>query len=395
MKKASDKKRRIWLIVLLSVVIFLFCVCISAVMVFKHYYGMLNIERDDPILDDQTVSVLEDEEPPYLPEESDTSEIPQDSDDIVDTEESIDIPNTEPSIDTGDETSSTPPSEDTAVQETTTIPNTQETTENLVDMKDNEETFRILLIGVDSKVDDLRGRSDTMILFDINPNTKKIIMTSLLRDIYVDIPGRGSDRINAAYAYGGAKLLTQTIAKSFGIQVDKYVIVNFGMVCDIVDALGGVEVDVTEEELKEINLNALVREHSGTDQLPESCVGIVRLNGRQALAYARIRRIDSDFARTGRQREIITASIEKLKQTDIFEINTLLNEILPQVTTNLTEKDILSLLAMAIKRKDYSIESMAIPVSGTWEYVTIDKKAVIKIDFAANAKAWYKKVSGE
>ena len=95
MKKASDKKRRIWLIVLLSVVIFLFCVCISAVMVFKHYYGMLNIERDDPILDDQTVSVLEDEEPPYLPEESDTPEIPQDTDDIVDTEEPIDIPNTE------------------------------------------------------------------------------------------------------------------------------------------------------------------------------------------------------------------------------------------------------------------------------------------------------------
>lgn len=395
MKKASDKKRRIWLIVLLSVVIFLFCVCISAVMVFKHYYGMLNIERDEPIVDDQTVSVLEDEEPPYLPEESDTPEIPQDTDDIVDTEEPTDIPNTEPSIDTGDEMSSTPPSEDTAVQETTVLPNTQETTENLDDMKDIEDTFRILLIGVDSKVDDLRGRSDTMILFDINPNTKKIIMTSLLRDIYVDIPGRGSDRINAAYAYGGAKLLTQTIAQNFGIKVDKYVIVNFGMVCDIVDALGGVEVDVTEEELKEINLNALVREHSDTDQLPESCVGIVRLNGRQALAYARIRRIDSDFARTGRQREIITASIEKLKQTDIFEINTMLNEILPQVTTNLTEKDILSLLAMAIKRKDYSIESMAIPVSGTWEYVTIDKKAVIKIDFAANAKAWYKKVSGE
>ena len=267
-------------------------------------------------------------------------------------------------------------------------------------MKYTEETCRILLIGVDSKVDDIRGRSDTMILFDINPNTKKIIMTSLLRDIYVDIPGRGSDRINAAYAYGGAKLLTQTIAKSFGIQVDKYVIVNFGMVCDIVDALGGVEVDVTEEELKLINqnlsgLNVLMNKPRDADHLPESSIGKVLLNGNQAIAYARIRQIDSDFARTGRQREIITASIEKLKQTDIFEINTMLNEILPQVTTNLTEKDILSLLAMAIKRKDYSIESMAIPVSGTWEYVTIDKKAVIKIDFAANAKAWYKKVSGE
>ena len=387
MKKPSNKKRRIWLIVLLSVVIFLLCVCISAIMAFKYFYGMLNIERDELIFDDQTVSILDDEDPPYLPEESDVVEIPQDTDVVVYTEETIDIPNTEPSVDTTvNEMSSTSPSEETDTQKTIEIPD---------DIKGIEDTFRILLIGVDSRADDIRGLSDTMILFDINPRTKKIVMTSILRDIFVDIPGHGSDRINAAYIYGGAKLLTQTIEKSFGIKVDKYVIVNFGMVRDIIDALGGVYVDVTEEELYFINRDSQVRKHSDTDHLPESSVGIVRLNGRQALAYARIRKIDTDFGRTSRQREIIIASIDELKHMDIFEINSMLNLTLSQVTTNLTEKDILSMLAMAIRIKDYSIESMAIPVSGTWEYATIDKKSVIKIDFAANSKAWYDKVRGE
>lgn len=402
MKPESNKKRRIWKIILLSIVIFLLCVCISAVMIFQYYYGMLNIERDDIIYDEQTVSVLEDDETIFLPEESDTSEIPEDSGSIEDTEEPIDIPDTEvvPTDTTAEETSSTQPGEDTAAPETTAAPNTQETGEVLGDMSGSEDIFRVLLIGVDSREDNIRGRSDTMILFDINPNTKKIIMTSLLRDIYVDIPGHGSNRLNAAYAFGGAKLLTQTILNSFGIKVDKYVIINFWTVRDVVDALGGVNVDVTKEELEQINLmvggqNKVLDGIRGDDKLPESSVGNIQLNGIQALAYARIRKLDSDFGRTSRQREIILASINKVKNLGIFEINSLLNQFLPQVTTNLTEKDILSLLAMAIKRKDYSIESMAIPVAGTWEYVTIDKKAVIKIDFAANAKAWYKKVSGE
>ena len=399
MKKPSNKKRRIWLIILLSFVIFLFCICISAIVIFKHYYDMMNIEKDENIYEDQTMLVLESEDEIFPPEVSDTAEILQDTETVASTEVVDSILSSEVEESTITEpTTSVQTSEVTAAQETTVIQTTQET---LPDLEEGtEDIFRILLIGVDSKENDIRGRSDVMILFDINPKTKKIVMTSLLRDIYVDIPGHKSNRLNAAYALGGAKLLTQTISKSFGIEVDKYVIINYWMVRDVVDALGGVDVDVTKEELDQINhnlneQNGLMSNPYGTDHLPESSIGKIHLNGNQALAYSRIRKADSDFGRTGRQREIVSASIEKVKKLGIFEINDMLNQFLPRVTTNLTEKDVVNLLLMALKRKDYSIESMALPVDGTWKYATIDGKAVIKIDFAANAKAWYKKVVGE
>lgn len=395
MKKTGNKKRRIGLIILLSFVIFLFIACISAIAVFKHYYGMMNIEKDEDIYEEQTISVLEDEETVFEAETSETAETAEATEAVISTE----ILSTEEPVDTTEEQDTTAQtSETTAAQETTVITTKQETIE--LDMEGTEDIFRILLIGVDSKENDIRGRSDVMILFDINPKTKKIVMTSLLRDIYVDIPGHKSNRLNAAYALGGAKLLTQTISKSFGIEVDKYVIINYWMVRDVVDALGGVDVDVTKEELDQINhnlneQNGLMSNPYGTDHLPESSIGKIHLNGNQALAYARIRKADSDFGRTSRQREIVSASIEKVKKLGIFEINDMLNQFLPRVTTNLTEKDVVNLLLMALKRKDYSIESMALPVDGTWKYATIDGKAVIKIDFAANAKAWYKKVVGE
>ena len=389
MKKPSNKKRRIWLIILLSFVIFLFSICISSIVIFKHYYGMMNIEKDENIYEEQTMLVLESEDEIFPPEVSDTTEILQDTETVVSTEVVDSILSSEVEESTITEpTTSVQTSEVTAAQETTVIQTTQETLPDLEEGTDG--IFRVLLIGVDSREDNIRGRSDTMILFDINHKTKKIVMTSLLRDIYVDIPGHKSNRLNAAYALGGAKLLTQTISKSFGIEIDKYVIVNFRIVIDVVDALGGVEVDVTKEELDHINQGA-----TGTNRLPDSSIGKVRLNGNQALVYSRIRKTDSDFGRTSRQREIVSASIEKIKKLGIFEINDMLNQFLPRVTTNLTEKDVLSLLVMAVKRKDYSIESMALPVDGTWKYATIDGKAVIEIDFAANAKAWYKKVVGE
>ena len=389
MKKPSNKKRRIWLIILLSFVIFLFSICISSIVIFKHYYGMMNIEKDENIYEEQTISFLESEDEIFPPEVSDTTEILQDTETVASTEVVDSILSSEVEESTITEpTTSVQTSEVTAAQETTVIQTTQETLPDLEEGTDG--IFRVLLIGVDSREDNIRGRSDTMILFDINPDTKKIVMTSLLRDIYVDIPGHKSNRLNAAYALGGAKLLTQTISKSFGIEIDKYVIVNFRIVIDVVDALGGVEVDVTKEELDHINQGA-----TGTNRLPDSSIGKVRLNGNQALEYSRIRKTDSDFGRTGRQREIVSASIEKIKKLSIFEINDMLNQFLPRVTTNLTEKDVLSLLVMAVKRKDYSIESMALPIDGTWKYATIDGKAVIEIDFAANAKAWYKKVVGE
>lgn len=403
MKKTAGKKRKIWLAILLSILILLCSVCFAGILLFKHYYGMMNIEREEDIYEEQTMLVWEDEETIPNAENSDTMPSINNEDMTDSSEYSETILNSESSENTADvETTSTQTNavtiaEESKVIETTktiettkSIETTQETFNALEGLEISERIFRVIFIGVDSRENNVKGRSDSMILFDINPDTKKIVMTSFLRDIYVSIPGYGENRLNAAYAFGGAKLLTKTIYGSFGIEVDKYVTINFDIVRDVVDALGGVEVKLTQEEVDYLNSTM-----SSKDRLPTNKGGKVTLNGNQALAYARIRKLDSDFGRTNRQRNVVTACIEKVKKMGIFQINDMLEKFLPRVTTNLTEKDVLTLLLMAVKRKDYSIESMAIPVTGTWQYATIQGKAVIQIDFAANAKAWYDKITGK
>lgn len=403
MKKTAGKKRKIWLAILLSFLILLCSVCFAGILLFKHYYGMMNIEREEDIYEEQTMLVWEDEETISNTGNSDTMPSINNEDMTDSSEYSETILNSESSENTADvETTSTQTNavtiaEESKVIETTktiettkSIETTQETFNALEGLEISERIFRVILIGVDSRENNVKGRSDSMILFDINPDTKKIVMTSFLRDIYVSIPGYGENRLNAAYAFGGAKLLTKTIYGSFGIEVDKYVTINFDIVRDVVDALGGVEVKLTQEEVDYLNSSM-----SSNDRLPTNKGEKVTLNGNQALTYARIRKLDSDFGRTNRQRNVVTACIEKVKKMGISQINDMLEKFLPRVTTNLTEKDILTLLLMAVKRKDYSIESMAIPVTGTWQYATIQGKAVIQIDFAANAKAWYKKVVGD
>ena len=401
MKKTTGKKRKIWLVILLSLVIFLGSIGITGIVIFKHYYGMMNIEKEDDIYEEQTWLALEDEELVSDTEALEDAPVTESDE----TQSGSETPNSEVTSEnlentTAEQTAPIQKEEVTTAETTKVIEVTQETVNPFEGMEATDDIFRILLIGVDSREDNIKGRSDCMILFDINAKTKKIIMTSLLRDIYVNIPGHASNRLNAAYALGGPKLLTQTISNSFGIDVDKYVIINYLMVRDVVDALGGVEVNITKDELEQINNNLneqnyLLNNQYGTDHLPQSSVGKILLNGNQALAYARIRKVDSDFGRTNRQRNVVTASIEKVKKMSISQINDMLEEFLPRVTTNLTEKDVLTLLLMAVKRKDYSIESMAIPVTGTWQYATIEGKAVIQIDFAANAKAWYDKITGK
>lgn len=109
----------------------------------------------------------------------------------------------------------------------------------------SEKAFNIMLIGVDSRKDTFDGRSDSMILIHVNPETKKIITTSFLRDMYVNIPGRGGNRLNAAYVSGGPELLFDTISDNFGIEIEDYVTLNFWLVMDIIDDLGGVDIEIT------------------------------------------------------------------------------------------------------------------------------------------------------
>ena len=353
------KKNKTWKICLLVFLTLILLLLFAGIMVFNHYYNLLDVQTEE-----QNIEFVSNEE--------------------LQAEESVlhgGIP--EESASKGEE------EQEEEVEEEAAAP--------FEGMEVSEETFNIMVVGIDSRDNDYTGLTDAMILFSINPDTKKAVMTSFLRDMYVKIPEHGGNRLNAAYAFGGTSLLSQTISQNFGIEVDDFVIVNFWLVMDVVDAFGGVEVNIEPEEIEYLNgyldeHNKLLEKPEGTDYLMAEDTGVQLLNGSQALGYARIRYVGTDFGRTSRQREIISALIEKVKGMNILEINSLLEQFLPRVRTNLSQKDLTTLLFMSLGIKDYTIESMTIPVDNTWEYSRIRGMSVLEVDFEANAKAWRDKI---
>ena len=261
----------------------------------------------------------------------------------------------------------------------------------------DKNVFNILLIGSDTRLSGGAGRSDAMILVSINKKTKKIIVTSILRDIYLQIPGKkNSNRINAAYAFGGADLLMETIEQNFRIQVEHYASVDFYAFIDIVDAVGGVTIEVSEKEIPVINgyimeLNQLTGQEESKDCLTEP--GTLLLNGKQALGYARNRYVgNSDFERTARQRRVLEQIFAKVKNSNLADITNLMDIILPQVTTNLTEGEIISLMLSLPSYFDYDIEQWSIPMAGTYSSKRIRGMAVLGIDFDENVDELHSKV---
>lgn len=222
----------------------------------------------------------------------------------------------------------------------------------------------ILLIGIDARKADDDSRSDTMMLVTIDNTNGQIKLTSFLRDSYVEIAGKNwNEKLNAAYFRGGVQMLVDTLELNFKVDIPYYMLVNFEIFTTIVDELGGINVDVTERE----------SEYVKTSKKPNIPVEIpagedVLLNGEQALWYARIRKLDSDFMRTKRQRKVITAMVEKALATEIGELISIAETVAPLVKTNLTSDQILDLGIGALKNKafSYDIVQHQVPADGTW-----------------------------
>lgn len=257
--------------------------------------------------------------------------------------------------------------------------------ENSKDLVSDDNVLNILLIGCDGRSKSERGRSDSMILVSINKNTDKVIMTSFLRDTWVQIPdGVGPQRLNAAYFFGGPKLLVKTIEANFHIRIDKYARVNFYSFMDAIDAIGGVDIEVTDEELEYLNdylrgENRLLNRPEETDILAKS--GKYTLNGPQALAYSRIRYVGTDFARTQRQRTVMEQMFKKAKNMSLIELNEFLEKILPNITTNLEKGQIFSLILNASEYLGYERIQQSIPNLNSFENLVIDGMMVLGIDF--------------
>ena len=232
---------------------------------------------------------------------------------------------------------------------------------------DNDGLVNILLVGQDKREGESRQRSDAMILCSFNPETNMLSMISFLRDLYVQIPGYDDNRLNAAYAYRAFELLKETLALNFGITVDGCLEADFEGFKKIIDTVGGVEIELTAEEAEIVG--------SGASE------GLCNLDGEQALTYARIRKIDSDFQRTARQRKIMSAVFEKAKTYSLPELAVFFGEILPLMATDMTEDEIMTLaLTLASSFSEIETSSYIVPAEGTYKNAVIREMAVLVPD---------------
>ena len=216
--------------------------------------------------------------------------------------------------------------------------------EDLKDYDNVNKIKNIALFGLDS-TDGETGRSDAIMIATVDPIHNKVKLTSIMRDSYVYIDGYGNDKINHAYAYGGPELSIKTINENFGLNIEDFVSVNFSSLPVIINILGGVDIEITEEELQYINdyIND-INNRDGTASPNITYAGVQHLDGTQALAYSRIRYTSGgDYKRTERQRTVLEALFNKLTSASVSSYNSLLNKVLPYVQTNLNTGDILSL----------------------------------------------------
>lgn len=276
-----------------------------------------------------------------------------------------------------------------------------EKSDDIIEGKMKEDgVINVLLIGNDSRENGEDGRSDAMILVSVSEKTKKIYMTSLLRDMYVEIPGYDGNRLNAAYSYGGPALLCATIEQNFDIEINRYAIVNFQAFASLVDAVGGVDLELTNEEVQWVNAylneyNLLENREISTDYLDTSLSGMLHLNGPQALAYCRNRYIGTDFGRTQRQRNVLSAIMKKLPMAMATNSAEVIDGLFPNLTTNMKQSEVYGLSLNAAKYLTYDVEQLAIPTEGTYSNATIRKMMVLQVDFEANKKIIKEKIYGE
>ncbi|MDD6275517.1 MAG: LCP family protein [Clostridia bacterium] len=221
------------------------------------------------------------------------------------------------------------------------------------ELKSSSSVYNILLIGADT---DEYGtsRSDTMMLVSLDKSTKTLKFTSFMRDMWVEIPDYKKAKLNASFSHGGAQLLVDTLEYNFKIKIDNYLLVDFDMFEKLIDAMGGVTVEITEKEAEFINRTSHAKVKAGTNTL----------NGDYALIYCRIRKLDSDFMRTQRQRKVMTALFEKIKSQSIFKTAKAMTDIMPLVTTDLEDKDIIKLGLQSFSLLKYGNDQLQIPVDG-------------------------------
>lgn len=351
-KKRKTNKRNVAVIIMCAVLAFVLIVVLCAYLILKSYIGKINhVDSDDW----NNISV-------------DTGETHTDDDGNI-------------------------------ISDTTMSPEINSSgAENFGDGEGMEKDYvkNIVLIGVDNRhfenILSNPGNSDAIILVSINSKTQKVYLTSIMRDTaayiqYTDALKQkaaamgktysdGYDKINIANARGGPEFLLDIIEGNFKIKVDDYILVDFYSLIDIIDVLGGIPMTLTDAEaeaannyIRDMDFDRHVENWETANVL--SGGGSLILNGVQAVGYARERQTSgSDFNRTSRQRAVIEQIIIKAKKMSVSQLNELVNTLFPKVYTNMTESDILGMVADAVTYLGYDIEQVRVPFDGMYESVS-------------------------
>lgn len=241
------------------------------------------------------------------------------------------------------------------------------------ELHSSEDVINILFVGVD---DDENGnsRSDSMMLISIDKKHEKIKLTSFLRDSWVDLPMKGrKGKLNAAYAADGIQGAVDTIEYNFLIDIDHYVKVDFEMFTQIIDAVGGVEVEVTEKEAAFIRKTTRFKEMQSGEK--------VKLSGAEALVYCRIRKLDTDYMRTYRQRKVISALMAQAKEADIKKLTDVMFDVFPLIQTDLNKRELVTTgIKGAYGLLKYEVQQTRAPIQEHMKETTINGQWVEELD---------------
>lgn len=236
----------------------------------------------------------------------------------------------------------------------------------------DENITNIALFGLDTREGDKQSHSDCMMIVTVDNTRGKIKLISLMRDSLVDIDGYGEDKLNAAYFRGGPSLAIRTINENFGTDIKDYVAVDFEQLVQIVDAIGGVDIDVqNDNELKE--LNRVIKDYGaerGKEFSGVEKTGLQTLDGVQALCYGRIRKGNTgdDWSRVERQSVVLNAMFAKISSMDANGLLGIMNRLMPYVTTSLAPANVAPLIVGAVKNGVPAVEHVRFPLDGEWKY---------------------------
>ena len=262
--------------------------------------------------------------------------------------------------------------------ETVETESEEETEMELVRVAADQEIVNIMLVGQDRRSNDSeRQRSDAMILVTLNRRDNTVDLTSFMRDTYVEIPGWGGNRLNAAYVFGGIDLMNETFMQNFGVKIDGVVEVDFYDFIEIIDEIGGVDVELYEEEIEVIN-------NSSSKENRLDGAGVHHLNGEQTLAYCRIRKVgNNDFERTERQRKVLQQLFKNAKKMNTLQMLNVLDQVFELLNTNLTDDNLLNLMVEVMDMGIEKFENHNIPEDAGYTSQSVNGMSVLVPDLDA------------